>query len=242
MDPLLLLTVERYQKNLIESEMFGHCKGSFTGAIKDNIGLFRQADRGLLFLDEIADLPMAVQTKLLRVLQERVVRPVGGDQSFPVNVRIVAASSRDLKDMVEKGSFREDLFYRLNVVKITLPPLRERKADIPHLTRYILQKFGCEDPVASINPAALEALIEYDYPGNVRELENILERALVLSGGYILPAHLSDISKGDKRDLPLKFTEIITEPNLELPSDLDKALGVLEKHFLERALEKEWWG
>ncbi len=167
---------------LMESEFFGHMKGSFTGAIADKKGLFQAAEGGTLFLDEVAELPMAMQVKLLRAIQEKNIRPVGADTEIPVDVRILSASHRDLMELVNEGLFRQDLFYRINVIEIQVPALRERKADIKRLTEYLLrqlsQTHGRER--IKISDAALKALTEYTYPGNIRELENILERALTL--------------------------------------------------------------
>ena len=168
---------------LVESELFGHERGAFTGADRRRIGRFEQADRGTLFLDEVGDLPPEVQVKLLRVLQEGQIELVGGGGPLQVDVRVVAATHRDLESFVEQGRFREDLFWRLNVVPIRVPALRERRQDIPELVRYFLTRYGARTgarPTAS--PQAIEALINHQWPGNVRELENIIERAVVLSG------------------------------------------------------------
>ena len=168
---------------LVESELFGHDRGAFTGADRRRIGRFEQADRGTLFLDEVGDLPPEVQVKLLRVLQEGEIERVGGGGPLQVDVRVVAATHRDLEGLVEVGRFREDLFWRINVVPIKVPALRDRRQDIPELIRYFLARYGARTgarPTAS--PQAVEALINHDWPGNVRELENIIERAVVLGG------------------------------------------------------------
>lgn len=166
-------------ENLIESELFGHRKGSFSGAVQDREGLFLSAQGGTLFLDEIADLPLAMQVKLLRAIQEKRIRPLGQEQEIPVDVRILSATHRDLADLVEQGRFREDLYYRVNVIELRVPPLRERAEDIPLLAGHILERIGGESS-ARLGEAALQALQGYAFPGNVRELENILERALAL--------------------------------------------------------------
>ncbi len=168
--------------NLLESELFGHAKGAFTGANKARRGLFLEADGGTLFLDEIGEMPVELQVKLLRVLQEEEIRPLGESKSRKVDVRVLAATSRDLERDVSAGRFREDLFYRLNVVRVDVPPLRERREDIPLLVDHFLEKFrtGLGKPVAGIADDALERLVAYAWPGNVRELENILERAVIL--------------------------------------------------------------
>jgi DNA-binding NtrC family response regulator len=164
---------------LLESELFGHVRGAFSGAVADSLGLFRAAHGGTIFLDEVVELPPALQTALLRVLQDKKVRPVGSSKSYPVNVRVIAATNRRVEEAIKGGSLREDLFYRLNVVRLRVPPLREHKGDIPmlvaHFLRRLNQRFGRE--VKGLTPEAMAALMSYDFPGNVRELENLLERA-----------------------------------------------------------------
>lgn len=221
-------------ENLIESELFGHKKGSFTSAHADHIGLFRQAEGGTIFLDEIGELPLALQSKLLRVIQEKSVRPVGADHDIPINVRILSATNRNLKDEICKGNFREDLFYRLNVISITLPPLRERKEDIPELIHSILKDLVAQGEKPIVSPEAMELLVKYNYPGNVRELENILERALVLGGNVILPEHLPDNLKTSEYK---KFeTTILVNEELTFPVNLENILNNLERKYLEAAL------
>lgn len=175
-------------ENLLESELFGHIKGAFTGAISDKKGLFEEADQGTLFLDEIGDLSLALQAKLLRVLQDRQIRPVGGSQLKQIDVRIIAATHRDLRVMVKDGKFREDLFYRLNVVPIRVPALRERTEDIPLLVESFIAKFSAQNhsQVRGIAPDAAAILMAHPWPGNVRELENVIERAMVLSRGQLI--------------------------------------------------------
>jgi DNA-binding NtrC family response regulator len=172
-------------EHLLESELFGHVKGSFTGAIADKKGLFEEANGGTLFLDEIGDMSLQLQAKILRVLQDKQIRPVGGNTIKNVDVRIIAATHRDLKIMVKDGKFREDLFYRLNVVPIRVPPLRERVEDIPLLVDGFIKKFAArnDSKVRSVSPEAMTLLMAHPWPGNVRELENIIERAIVLSPG-----------------------------------------------------------
>jgi Nif-specific regulatory protein len=172
-------------ENLLESELFGHVKGAFTGAIADKKGLFELADGGTVFLDEIVDMPHAMQTKLLRVLQEYQVRPVGGSHFQQAKFRLITSSNRDLLAEVKKGTFRDDLYYRVHVFPIMLPPLREREEDIPLLAAHFLEKFSekLNQPVARLTPWALDLLVQFDWPGNVRELENEIERALTLAGG-----------------------------------------------------------
>jgi len=170
-------------ENLIESELFGHVKGAFTGADRNRQGLFREADGGTLFLDEIGELPPPLQVKLLRALQENEVRPVGGTRAIKVNVRVVAATARNLEEEIEKNLFREDLYYRINVMPIVLPPLREREEDIPLLARLFMERFNRElgTGIQGISPGAMSALLAHSWPGNVRELENVIQRAVVLA-------------------------------------------------------------
>src|SRR5207248_421864 len=169
-------------QDLLESEFFGHVRGAFSGAVADALGLFRGADEGTIFLDEIAELSPALQVKLLRVLQEMQVRPVGSTKAFPVDVRVIAATNRDLERAMTEGSFRQDLFYRLNVVRVLLPPLRERRDDIPALVTHFLRRFNrrFHRDVRGMAPDALATLSAYSFPGNVRELENLIERAYAM--------------------------------------------------------------
>ena len=177
-------------ENLLESELFGHERGAFTGAIRQKPGRFEDANRGTIFLDEIGELPLPLQVKLLQVIEEKSFTRVGGNQSVTVDVRILAATNRDLEEMVKARTFREDLFFRLNVFPIALPPLRERPGDVPALVQHFLSRQGA--PADKVTPAALEALERYAWPGNVRELENTLERAMILAGpDPIGPSHLS---------------------------------------------------
>ena len=185
-------------ETLLESELFGHKRGSFTGAIADRKGHFVAADGGTIFLDEIGDMSPTMQTKLLRVLQDGEVRPVGGQETFHVDVRVIAATNRDLREMVGKGRFREDLYFRLAVLEIRLPPLRDRKEDIPILAEYFLARaIGEAKREVALSPQALESLVAHSWPGNVRELENEIRRAVALCDGTIRPADLSpEIGKG----------------------------------------------
>ncbi len=181
--PFIPVNCTAIPEQLLESELFGHVKGSFTGAIADKKGLFEEANGGTIFLDEIGDLNLTLQAKLLRVIQDREIRAVGDSQIRQVDVRILAATHRDLKTMVAEGKFREDLFYRLNVLPVRVPPLRERPGDIPLLVESFIAKFAAQNnsKVAGVTPAAMTALMAHPWPGNVRELENIIERAVVLS-------------------------------------------------------------
>ena len=186
--PMVPINCASIPENLLESELFGHVKGAFTGADRDKKGLFEVAEEGTLFLDEIGDIPVSLQPKLLRVLQEGEIRPVGGGKSRAVNVRVVAATSRNLETEMASGNFREDLFYRLNVVPIALPPLRHRPEDIPLLCQFFITRFNetLGSGIKNISSAAMAALMRHDWPGNIRELENAIERAIVLADGTTL--------------------------------------------------------
>jgi len=217
-------------ENLLESELFGHVKGAFTGAVQTRIGRFEQANGGTIFLDEIGNMPLALQVKLLRVLQEREFERVGGNSTVKVDVRIVAATSSNLEQMVKDGTFREDLYYRLNVIPIDLPPLRERREDIPLLVQRFIEHF-CEThklDLKTISPHVLKVLMAYDWPGNVRQLENIAERMVALTANRpaILPADLpGEIQNRDSLNfVPLieipeggiSFQDVVTDMEREL--------------------------
>jgi len=181
--PFIAINIGSIPENLLESELFGHEKGAFTGASSRKIGMFELASSGTLFLDEIGDMPLHLQGKLLRVIQERKIQRLGGTRSIPVNARIVATTNKNLEDLVKEGLFREDIFYRLNVIRIKAPPLKERREDIPLLTGYFIKKFNrvIGKSIQGIHPKAIKALQSYDFPGNVRELENLIERAVILA-------------------------------------------------------------
>lgn len=220
-------------ENLLESELFGHEKGSFTGAIQQKQGLFEVADGGTLFLDEIGELPAAMQVKLLRVLQEREMRRVGGTRDLPIDVRVIAATNKDLEAEVKRGAFREDLYYRLNVIHMLLPPLRDRREDLPLLVEHLFQKLTGKEGVI-IKEGAMRRIFDYNWPGNVRELENAIERCIVLGG--------SDTITEDCLPLPLRSKSSNGQgPLAEIPDsglDLDAYLGGIEKEILSKALEK----
>jgi DNA-binding NtrC family response regulator len=228
--------------DLLESNLFGHVKGAFTGAIYPKKGLFELADKGTIFFDEIGNIPLETQAKLLRVIQEREFMRLGGVDTIRVDVRIIVATNVDLRHMTEEGRFREDLFYRLHVITVQLPPLRERKDDIPLLVQHFLEKFGEENnrPGLEITPAALDLLMEYDWPGNVRELENVIERAVVLSSGEAIDQSLvPDHVKSTRRfQVPqfvvppegISFREVINDFEKRLiESTLDAAGGVQKR-------------
>jgi two-component system, NtrC family, response regulator PilR len=239
------ITCSAIPEELMESELFGHVKGSFTGAIGDKQGLFQLADNGTAFLDEIGELTPIIQTKLLRVLQEREVKPVGGVQVQNVNVRIIAATNRILEEEIMAGRFREDLFYRLAVVPLRVPPLRERKGDVPLLVDYFLKKysklFGKE--VQEISSYAMEVLLKYDFPGNVRELENIIERGVALeSSNIILPESLTLSSfrtgKTESTAQPESPFQVVANEEELFDMGLEALMAETEKRCLAAALEK----
>lgn len=227
---------------LMESEFFGHSKGSFTGAHEDKKGLFEAAHGGTLFLDEVADLPLAMQVKLLRAIQEKSVRKVGSNQEVAVDVRVLSATHKDLKGEMDDGRFRGDLFYRINVIEIHVPSLRERRADIPLLAEYCLNQLATEWQLAkpSLSETAAAALQEYDFPGNVRELENILERAYTLCEGDNIDAADLQLSSG-------RATAVVSAPALPGQADLrdfeslEAYLEHIEKQILLRTLEQCRW-
>jgi two-component system response regulator AtoC len=212
-EPFAAVNIGGIHEGLMESELFGHEKGAFTGAAARKQGLFELAGRGTLFLDEIGEMPMALQVKLLRVLQDRKIRRLGGNDDIPVNARIVSATNRDIEHLVREGRFREDLYYRLNVFRLDIPPLRERAEDIPLLAAYLLKKlsFRMGRPLPALTPAAVEKLRSYPFPGNVRELENVLERALIYrEGGGITPKDI-ELLRPNSGTVP----ETSALPNLE---------------------------
>jgi two-component system response regulator PilR (NtrC family) len=234
---------------LLESELFGHEKGAFTGALASRKGRFELAEGGTIFLDEIGDLPLAMQSKLLRVIQERVVRPLGTVTEVPVNVRIVSATHKDLGAEVQAGRFRQDLYYRLNVIQIAVPPLRERLSDLPAIGRAVLERIARDAGVAQVpqlTPAALERLSRHSFPGNVRELENLLHRALALSGGSTIEAPDLDLVDGGETESLLSELEApapepaheVPRGGTELPKDLVAHLDAIERDILQRALER----
>jgi|JI10StandDraft_1071094.scaffolds.fasta_scaffold01858_14 two-component system response regulator PilR (NtrC family) len=224
-------------EELMESELFGHVKGSFTGAVADRPGLVREADGGTLFLDEIGELSLGLQVKLLRVLQEKKVKPVGGTAELDVDVRVVAATNRELEDEVARGAFRQDLYYRLNVIEVRIPPLRQRREDISLLVDHFLKRQSKElGRTVTVSAAARKLLEDYDFPGNVRELENVIERAVALA-----PADEIDVD-----DLPrLRVTAVRSAVEagnaVELPAegvDLDRLVAEYERAWVARALDK----
>jgi two-component system response regulator PilR (NtrC family) len=234
--PFVTINCGAIPEQLMESEMFGHKKGSFTSAVADKVGLFEVADGGTLFLDEVGELPLTIQVKLLRAIQERVIRRVGANEDIKVDVRIIAATNRDLEHMVKEGTFRQDLYYRLNVINIKTPSLRERKDDIPLLANFFLKKYNerLNKSVQGISTDAMEVLKKYDYPGNVRELENVIERTVALEGGAtILPESLPPfVNTPQGRKMASSHEIEITSEGV----DLDKILGQIEKELIVKAI------
>jgi len=231
-NPLVPVNCGGIPENLLESELFGYKKGAFTGADSDRKGLFEEADRGTIFLDEIGELPLSLQVKLLRVLQENEIRPVGDSKTKKIDVRVIAATSKNLEDEVKNGTFREDLFFRLNVMPIQLPPLKDRPEDIPILSQHFIDRFNIslEKNIKGITPAAMSILLKYHWPGNVRELGNVIERAAVLAEETILvPENFPlDLGEGSKREKVEDFFD---------GHSLKAARKILEKRLITKALQ-----
>jgi DNA-binding NtrC family response regulator len=235
--PFVPVNCSAIPETLLESELFGYEKGAFTGAVSSREGKFKKASGGTIFLDEIADMPLSMQVKLLRVIQDREVTPIGGDEPVGTDVRIVSATNRDIVKMVERGGFREDLYYRLNVVPIHVPPLRERKEDIPELVRFIVEKMNekLKKNVSVISRKILDRLVEYNFPGNIRELENMIERAFILAGRTDLaiehfPMLSPQKSVGEQRGVKSLFKEVSR-----------KARGRAEAELIEKTLVETNW-
>jgi formate hydrogenlyase transcriptional activator len=232
--PLVKVNCSAISAGLVESELFGHVKGAFTGALERRIGRFELADGGTIFLDEVGDLPLETQVKLLRVLQEREFEPVGSNRTLRVSVRVIAATNRDLQEAVAGGRFRADLFYRLNVVPIRVPPLRDRRADIPQLVMFFLARFAKEfgKPVEVVSQATMERLVAYDWPGNIRELQNIIERAAVLSSGRVLELGPDLLPVGRRVEALSGSGE---------PAGQALTLEEMERRHIRGALERSRW-
>lgn len=227
--PMIIVNCAALAESLLESELFGHEKGAFTGALRRRIGRFEEADGGTLFLDEVGDLAPSIQVKLLRFLQGSEFQRVGGNKTIRSDVRIISATKRNLEQKVKQGTFREDLFYRLNVVTITIPPLRERKGDLSPLLDHFLKRFALDNGkvIEGINPEALDILLKYDYPGNVRELENIIERAVVITRGPVLSS----------RDLPFSAQDLHSDARETLDrGNLRESLDALERQLIQKAM------
>ena len=229
--PFLSINCGALPEGLLESELFGHVKGSFTGAVRDKVGLFGAATKGTFFLDEIGETTPATQVKLLRALQHREVIPVGSTEAIPVDTRVVAATNRDLDEEIRNGNFRSDLYYRLNVIALHLPPLRQRQDDIPLLAEHFLHRIAGlrNEPVKRITEAALAVLVEYAWPGNVRELENALERAIILT-----PQETIDVD-----GLPERVTERRSEPFVSARTPINPTLEAVERAYIMWVLQSE---
>jgi len=230
-NPFLSINCGALPESLLESELFGHVKGSFTGAVKDKAGLFAAAGEGTFFLDEIGETTPATQVKLLRVLQQREVIPVGSTEAQPVNARVIAATNRDLEQEIKRGGFRSDLFYRLNVISLALPPLRDRRADIPLLAATFLERASAQrgGSALSLDEPARAAMQEYSWPGNVRELENALERAVILAKGNVIPLEA----------LPERIVERKPEPLIKDAAPVNPTLDTIERAYIMWVLENE---
>jgi Nif-specific regulatory protein len=231
--PFIRVNCAAIPEGLLESELFGHVKGAFTNAIQDRKGRFEAADGGTLFLDEIGDLPLSLQAKLLRVIQQKTFEKVGSDLSVSVDVRILAATNKDIETLVEKGEFRSDLYYRLNVLPIYVPPLRQRPEDIPELANFFLKKYRAETKkqFAGFSSEAMEEMLSYSWPGNVRELQNCIERACVIGKDEWI----------QKKDLFIKNNPYIEEQGGESGRNLKAAINTFKVHYIQKALEENNW-
>jgi DNA-binding NtrC family response regulator len=230
--PFVVVNVAALSENLIESELFGHEKGAFTGATSQRIGRFEQADKGTLFIDEVGDIPMSVQVKLLRAIQFNEIERIGSSASIKLDVRIIAATHQPLEELIENQKFREDLYYRLNVVSINIPPLRKRKTDIPALVQYYLEKYNNENnkAVQGVSREVMDHLMKYHFPGNVRELENMIERAVIMCRGEVITLN----------DLPGQIMQtseyqVLDPHNLE--NSYEEKLRNFERTLIRNALE-----
>ncbi|MDD2737190.1 MAG: sigma-54 dependent transcriptional regulator [Desulfuromonadaceae bacterium] len=247
--PFVAVDCSSLAETLLESELFGHVKGSFTGAVQTKTGLFKVADGGTLFLDEVSNISLSTQAKLLRALQERKITPIGGTQLVPIDIHLIAATNKSLKAMAREGTFREDLFFRLNIIPIELPPLRDRHQDIPILIRHFLKKYTLEigKEIRGVAPDVLSFLEKYAYPGNVRELENIIERAVVLAEGDVI--RNEDLELWDSAEASSHSTNSLIERipmNAEELKEMkrhirDHAIESLESLFVRNALERSNW-
>ncbi|MFZ4440220.1 MAG: sigma-54 interaction domain-containing protein, partial [Syntrophales bacterium] len=251
-EPMITVNCAAIPETLVEGELFGHEKGAFTGADRQKKGKFELADRGTIFLDEIGDMPLPAQAKILRVLQDKAITRVGGDKMIPADVRVIAATNRNLIELIAEGKFREDLYYRLRVIDIPVPALRERREDVSLLVEYFLDRHnGRYRQKKQFNREAMRRILEYSWPGNVRELENAVERAFVLSGGNVIketdlppeilsaPSVLSTTSDGKAQPVQPSATDAC---KISIPSEglnLDDSLHDLEKAFYEEAIQRK---
>jgi len=242
-EPFVSINCGAFPETLLESELFGYVKGAFTGANQNKRGLFEVADGGTIFLDEIGEMNLTMQVKLLRVLQERCVRPVGGTDEIPMDVRVIAATNRDLERQVAENTFREDLYYRLSVIPITVPPLRERSEDIPLLVSHFLKKYArsAGKNISRTNPDSLSRLANYDWPGNVRQLENAIERAVALAAGQELTVDLpAERPRARAAAAGIGGDAISVPPGAVLPEgmDMEKYVAEIERGLLKSALQQ----
>lgn len=244
--PFVAVDCSSLAETLLESELFGHVKGSFTGAFQAKTGLFKVADGGTLFLDEVSNISLSTQAKLLRALQERKITPIGGTQPVPIDIHLVAATNKNLRTMANEKTFREDLFFRLNIIPIELPPLRDRKEDVPVLIRHFLKKYTVEigKEIRGVAPDVMSFLENYSYPGNVRELENMIERAVVLAEGDII--RNEDLGLWDRGDASanklIEHVPLNVEELKEMKRHIrDHAMESLESVFVRNALERNAW-
>jgi len=231
--PFVTVNLASLPDNLIESELFGHEKGAFTGAVNQRIGRFEEADGGTLFIDEVGDIPLSVQVKLLRAIQFGEIQKIGSNKTISIDVRIVAATNRNLEEMIKGQEYREDLYYRLNVIQINIPPLRERKEDIPVLIDHFIDKFNKQNNagIQGLDKKALDRLMKYDYPGNIRELENIIERAVILARNNIITSETIPAQFETTREISL------LDP-LNLSDGYDKKVKAFEKEMIQEALKQ----
>ncbi|WP_321532910.1 sigma-54 dependent transcriptional regulator [uncultured Desulfuromonas sp.] len=244
--PFVAIDCTALAESLLESELFGHEKGSFTGASQTKVGLFKVANGGTLFLDEVSNISLSSQAKLLRVIQEREVTPIGGTKPQPIDIRLISATNKNLRELSNEGDFREDLYFRLNTIPIDMPPLRERSGDLPLLVGYFLRKFADEinKEIKGVSPAAMNLLEDYNFPGNVRELEHMIERAVVLaSGDMIMPGDLGMhgdelVGAGDDDGYVPATTEELKEMKRKLR---EEAVKPIEKSFVLEALKRNDW-
>lgn len=250
--PFVAINCGAIPSDLVESELFGHRKGSFTGATADKSGLFQAAAGGTLLLDEIADLPLAVQVKLLRAIQEKAVRPIGGEQEISIDVRLISATHKNLINEVHNGQFRDDLYYRVNVIDLMVPPLRNRRADVPLIATHILKKMTHDGKPLRLTDSACAHLMSYDFPGNIRELENILARAAALLEGSVIEVddlelnvvagEMSAPSQPQSSRVPASLTTAVSTEQPATPEgDLDGYLAGIERGVIETALNEHRW-